>query len=60
MENLTQRWIKSGPFFQNKGSFFDFQKRAGEVSPPSPLNVCLGFYMLATLAFNELSVRTLR
>ena len=23
-------------FLQNQGTFFDFQKRAGEVSPPSP------------------------
>ena len=29
---LTQRWIKSG-------SFFDFRKRAGEASPLSPLVV---------------------
>ena len=34
MENLTQRWIQSGPFFQNQGAFFYFQKRAGEASPP--------------------------
>ena len=35
MENLTQRWIQSGPLFQNQGTFFDFQKRAGEASAPS-------------------------
>ena len=34
MENLPQGWIQSGSFFQNQGTFFNFQKRAGEVSPP--------------------------
>ena len=29
MENLTQRWIQSGPFLQNEGVSFDFQKKAG-------------------------------
>ena len=24
---------KSGPFFQNQGIFFDFQKKVGEASP---------------------------
>ena len=33
MEKITQRWIQSGLFFQNQGTFFDFQKRAGETSP---------------------------
>ena len=36
MENLTQRWIQSGPFFQNQGTFFDSQKRAGEPPPGAP------------------------
>ena len=34
MENLTQRWIKSGPVFQNKDTLFYFQKMAGEASSP--------------------------
>ena len=36
MENLTQRWIQSGPFFPKSGHFFDFQKRAMEVFPLAP------------------------
>ena len=35
MEDLTQGWTKLGPFFQNQGNFFYFQKRTGEASPPS-------------------------
>ena len=37
MESLIQRWIQLGPFFQNQGTFFYFQKRAGKASPPLPL-----------------------
>ena len=37
MENLIQGGAQSGPFFLKLGHFFDFQKRAGEVSTPSPL-----------------------
>ena len=33
MENLTQWWIQSGPFFPKSGHFFRFSKRAGEASP---------------------------
>ena len=33
MENLTQSWIQSGAFFQNKGTFFDFQKRGWDACP---------------------------
>ena len=33
MENLTQRWKQSEPFFQKSGIFCRFSKRAGEVSP---------------------------
>ena len=29
MENLTQRWTKSGPFFPKSGLVFWFSKRAG-------------------------------
>ena len=36
MGNLIQTWIQSGLFFQNQGTFFDFQKRTGEAFLPSP------------------------
>ena len=39
MGDSTQGWTQ-GLFFQNQGTSFDFQKRAGEASP-SPLVVCL-------------------
>ena len=30
MEDLNYLWRQLGPFFQNQGTFFDFQKRPGE------------------------------
>ena len=36
IQNLTQKWTKSGLFFQNQDTFSDFRKRAGEASPHSP------------------------
>ena len=33
MENLTQRCTQTGPFFQNQGTFLNFQKGAKEVYP---------------------------
>ena len=33
MENLTQRRSQPEPFFQNQGSFFDFQERTGNAFP---------------------------
>ena len=33
MENLTQRWAQSGPFFPKSGHYFRFSKRTGEASP---------------------------
>ena len=27
--------MQSGPFFQNQDTFFDFQERVGEASPPA-------------------------
>ena len=36
MEILTQRWTQSGPFFQNQGTFPDFQKKRQGRLPPSP------------------------
>ena len=32
MENLTQRWTQSGPFFPKLGHFFRFSRRAGKAS----------------------------
>ena len=32
MENLTQRWTQSQPFFKKSGHFFEFQK--GQRRPP--------------------------
>ena len=31
-KNLTQRWTQSGPFFQDQGTFFNFQKRGPDSS----------------------------
>ena len=44
MENLTQRWTQSGPFFQKPGHFFQFFKRAGEASP-LPVVACLWVWL---------------
>ena len=33
MENLTQRWAQSGPFFPKSGHYFRFSKGTGEASP---------------------------
>ena len=41
IENLTQRWTKSGLFFfQYQGTFFDFQKRAGRPYPLKQSHEC--------------------
>ena len=37
MESLTQRRTQSGHFFQNQGTFIDFQKGTGEASLPPPV-----------------------
>ena len=51
MENLTQRWTQSGPFFPKSGHFFRFSKRAGEASPlpPSCAPVIVAEYALISL-----------
>ena len=36
MEDSTQVWTQLGPFFQNQGTFFNFQKGQGKLPPPSP------------------------
>ena len=40
MRNLIQKWILSDPFFQNQDTYFDFQKRVGEASPPLSPHSC--------------------
>ena len=37
MEKLTQRLTQSDLFSRNHGTYFDFQKMAGEASSPQPL-----------------------
>ena len=37
MENLTERWTQSRPFYPKSGLFFDFQKKTGENSSTYPL-----------------------
>ena len=55
-KNLTQRWIKSGPFFQNQGTFFYFQKRAREASSPASPASCTPGYQLF-LKFRKISCK---
>ena len=43
---------QTGLFFQNQSNFFDFQKRAGEVSPPSLLVARLTISLKKVLAAN--------
>ena len=47
--NLTQRWTKSGPFFQNQGTFFIY-KKGQENSPPLPLVARLKAVVVAVAA----------
>ena len=42
-------------FFQNQGTFFDFQKRAGEASPP-PTLVAPGFIVDDNIVINVMKV----
>ena len=50
MENLTQMSIQSGLFFQNQNIFYDFQKRAGKASLPTPKwRACVYQYRLFSL-----------
>ena len=35
MKNLTQRWYDQDLSFQNRGNFFNFQKKQGMHPPPS-------------------------
>ena len=37
MEKITQSWIQSGPFFQNQGTFLDFEKKGKRDFPTSSL-----------------------
>ena len=52
MENLTQRWTQSGPFFQNQGTFFDFYKKGSEGFLPPPCCVPLSVTEYASISLN--------
>ena len=51
MKNLTQRWTQWGPFFLKLGLVFDFLKRVGEDSLPSPRScqLCLREAKISTV-----------
>ena len=42
MENLTQRWIQSGPFLQNEGVFFRFSKKGRIGTFKSQIEIATG------------------
>ena len=45
MEDLTQGWTKLGPFFQNQGNFFYFQKGQERLPLPLPrLKYCFPYH----------------
>ena len=52
MENLTQRWAQSGPFFAKSGLFFRFSKRAGEVYPLSPSSAAVNVTEYTSISLN--------
>ena len=52
MENLTQRWVQSGPFLQEPEHFFRFSKRAGKVSPLPPSCVPVSVAKYASVSPN--------
>ena len=52
MENLTQRWTQSGPFFPKSGHFFQFSKSAGEASPLSSSYTPFSVAECASLSLN--------
>ena len=52
MENLTQRWTQSGPFFPKYGPFFQFSKRTGEVSPLPPSFAPVSVAKCASISLN--------
>ena len=51
VENLTQRWIRTGPFFPKSGQVFRFSKssRGGLPLPPSCAPVSVAEYATVTL-----------
>ena len=51
MENLTQSWIQSGPFFQNKGTIFDFQKRGWDACPSRVAQLLRSAFLKLSKAF---------
>ena len=52
MENLTQRWAQSGPFFAKSGLFFRFAKRAGEPYPLSPSSAAVNVTEYTSISLN--------
>ena len=52
MENLTQRWVQSGPFLQEPEHFFRFSKRAGKASPLPPSCVPVSVAKYASVSPN--------
>ena len=51
MVNLIQRWIRNQAILLNQGTFFDFQKRAGEASPPDNLVLSLCLFIAFTVMY---------
>ena len=52
MENLTQRWAQSGPFFAKSGLFFRFAKTAGEAYPLSPSSAAVNVTEYTSISLN--------
>ena len=52
MENLTQRWAQSGPFFLKPGHFFQFSETAVEASPLPPCCASVNVDEYASISLN--------
>ena len=55
MKNLPQRWTQPGPFLQNQGTFFDFQKGLGRppLFPPGSAPVSVAEYAPISLNISK-------
>ena len=53
VETCLKKWLW-GPFFQNQGTFFDFQKRAGEAFPLPPSCVPVNAAECASIFLNNI------
>ena len=53
VETCLKKWLL-GPFFQNQGTFFDFQKRAGEAFPLPPSCVPVNAAECASIFLNNI------